>query len=147
MTVFQPDSTLTNIKTELGAIVTAQVGGITRVYTTEPDGLPEDGSVVVGSPQFKVDEVYSGKLDIPLMFPVTAYFMRRGDGEDIIKAESYFLPMILAFSAWVNMNLDQNTILIEVTSGGVVQLLYAGQAARGLRVNVAVRTEFNIPLS
>jgi hypothetical protein len=141
---FNPGNTVADLKTALGNIASTQIAGITRVYTNEPDGPPEDNSVIVGSPQFKVLDETVSKGKVVFTFPIRYCVTRRGDGEDIVKVESYFLPFMLAYSAWSNQNLDPDAFICLVTSGGIAQFVYAGQTVRALIVNVSVTTEFNV---
>lgn len=147
MTTYSPDNTIANLKNALANIAITQIPTITRPYVSEPDGPPEDGSIVVGVPKWRVTDDYSGKLQVELKFPVRYCVIRRGDGEDIVKAESYFLPLMLAYSSWVNQNLDTDAYITEITDGGVTQIVYALTVVRAAVVNVVVKTEFNIPLS
>lgn len=144
---YAPDSTIADIKTAIANVATTQISGVGRPYISEPDGPPEDGSVVVGSPQFKLTEDYSGKMQFRLVFPVKYCVRRRGDGEDIVQVESYFMPFILAYNSWANMNITSNVVLEEITGGGVQQYTYAGQVVRTIGFQVSVLAEFNIPLS
>lgn len=141
---FSPTTTISDLKTALGNIASSQITGITRVYTNEPDGPPEDNSVIVGSPQFKVIDETIGKVKVLLTFPLRYCVRRRGKGEDITEVESYFLPFILGFNAWSNQALDDDAFITSVTNGGVAQFVYAGQTMRALIVNVSVTTEFNV---
>lgn len=147
MTVFNPDNTILNIKNALANIAATQISGVTRTYAEEPDGPPEDGSVVVGSPQFRIEDNTSGKIKVRFKFPVSFLTTRRGQGEDLVLVESYFGPFLLAFNSWANQNLDTDAYQTETDSGGVAQVIYAQQTMRALVVNVSVVTEFNIPLS
>jgi hypothetical protein len=144
---FNPGNTIADLKTAIGAIATSQITGITRVYANEPDGPPENGSLIVGSPRFEVVDDTNAKLKVRLTFPLRLCFRRDSRGEDIVKCESYTLPMILAYSSWVNQTLDSDSFLTEVKDGGTVQFVYADQTMRALLVNVTVLTEFNIPTS
>lgn len=147
MTTFSPGTTISDLKDAIGSIATSQITGIVRVYTNEPDGPPENGSLIVGSPRWEVLDDTNGKLKVRLTFPLRMCFRRKGNGEDIVAAESYTLPFILAYSSWVNQFLDSDAMLVEVKDGGTVQFNYADQMMRALLVNVSVLTEFNIPLS
>lgn len=144
---FSPDTTLTDIKAAIGAVATSQITGIARVYVSNPDGPPENNSVVVGTPTFEVQDDTVGKLKVNLTFPC-AYVTRRKDGrEDVLIAESYFLPIILAYSSWANQELTTNSYITRVEKGGIGQATYSSQVFRCLLFVVHVVAEFNIPVS
>lgn len=147
MTLFQPDNTVANVKAALAAVITNNVANVTRVYTSEPDGPPEDNSVVIGGVAFRPTDYTSGKMQVVFKFPVRFCRRRRGQGEDLVTVESYFMPFMLAFNSWANQNLDTDTYVTEVENGGVVQIAYAGTPIRALALTVSVKAEFNIPLS
>jgi hypothetical protein len=144
---FSPDTTLTDIKSAIGSVATNQITGISRVYVSNPDGPPENGSIVVGTPTFQVEDDTTAKLKVNLTFPC-AYVVRRKDGrEDVLNAESYFLPIILAYSSWANQDLTTNSYITRVEKGGIGQATYSGQVFRCLLFVVHVVAEFNIPVS
>jgi hypothetical protein len=67
---FSPDTTITDIKSAIGSVATNQITGISRVYVSNPDGPPENGSIVVGTPTFQVEDDTSceaeGQSDVPM---------------------------------------------------------------------------------
>lgn len=147
MTVYQPDNTVKNIKEALGAVASSQVANVSRVYTKEPEGPPEDHSIVVGSPTFRMLDDTNAKMQMEFVFPVSYCVIRRQLGEDIDDVESYFLPMLYAYSAWTNQNLTPEAFITGIDRGGAIQANYSGQIVRAIRMLIKVVTEFNIPVS
>lgn len=147
MTIFMPDDAVKNLKVALGNIGSSQVANVTRVYTTEPDKPPEDNSIVVGSPTFDVLSDTNAKLMVKFIFPVSYCVRRKGEGEDVDEVESYFMPMLMAYSSWANQELTDDAFITSVKKGGVIQVGYSGQIVRAIRLNIELTTEFNIPVS
>lgn len=147
MTVYQTSPTVLNIKNALVNVALLNVAGVLRGYATEPDAPPEGGSVVVGSPTFRVKDDTNAKMLIDWVFPVYYCSIRRSLSEDVDDVESYFLPMLQAYSSWGNQELTPDAFITSVISGGVTQKPFSGQVFRVLIINVMVTTEFNIPTS
>lgn len=146
MTVYQTSTTVSDIKNALANIAATQVAGIVRTYATEPDAPPEGGSVVVGSPTFRVMDDTNAKMLIEWVFPLFYCAVRRSMSEDVDDVESYFLPMLQAYSAWPNQEITPDAFITSVLSGGVTQKPFSAQVFRVLIINVKVTTEFNIPV-
>lgn len=147
MTVFQPSDTVKNLKTGLGAVGSTQIANVERVYPTEPVGPPENHSLVVGSPTFRVLDDTNAKMLIEWTFPVSYCCQINTENEDVDEVESYFLPLLLAYSSWANQNLSDDAFITSVDRGGVIQASYSGLIVRAIRILVKLTTEHNIPVS
>ena len=147
MTVYQPSTTIADLRAAIGNLASSQIANVARVYTTEPDGPPEDHSIVVGSPTWRILSDTNAKMLVEFTFPVSYCVIRRQLGEDVDDVESYFLPMLFAFSSWANQDLTDDAFITDVDKGGVIQVGYSGEIVRAIRMLIKVTTEFNIPVS
>lgn len=141
------DNLISPIATQLAAILTQQIG-VVRVYTEAPDGPPENNSAVIPPPSFKVLDDTNGKLRLKLSFAIKHLIRRAKMSESLTAAQHYYLPYLQAFSAWKNQGLYDGTknLAREVTpiSGGLVQMVEAGQVFIAFTCNVDVTVDLNI---
>lgn len=147
MTVFQPSPTIADMKAALGNIGSSQIANISRVYLTEPMGPPEDHSLVIGSPTFRTLDDTNAKMLVEWTFPISYCVQVNTENEDVDEVETYFLPMLMAYSSWANQVLTQDAFICSVDRGGVIQVGYSGQIVRAIRFMIKLTTEFNIPVS
>lgn len=146
MPTFSPQDVISPLVHQL-ALVAQQISGIGRVYETEPDNPPEDGSVLFPLVSFESPDDTNGKFYIKLTFNVM-YCKRRSRGtQDIPAIYQYVLPFLQAYSAWANQSLNDEAISVTVKKGGVTQFTHGTQVFRALLTTVEVLTEFNITLS
>lgn len=145
--MFSPDTTLGDIKHQIGLIASGQITGVGRIYEQEPDTPPEDGSVIVAMRKFKVESDTNGKLKLRITFGLFYCKRRKRTTQDMPAVEQYLMPFLSAYSAWGNQTLNNDAELVGVSDGGVVQQPIAGEIYRCLVVNVDVLTEYNIPTS
>lgn len=144
------DDVIAPITHQLAAILTNQLG-IGRVYEQAPDGPPEDQSIVIPPPTFKLMSDTNGKLALRLTFAIRYLVRRKRLADSISAAQLYLIPLIQAFSAWANQGLYDGTRNlareVNAASGGVVQLVESGQAFIAAVCNVDVLVDLNINTS
>jgi hypothetical protein len=145
------DSVIGPITAQIANIIQTQIAGTVRVYTTPPDGPPEDGSAVVAPPNFKVVEDTNGKLCLKLSFPIRHVIRRKKFGDSLALAQQYIIPYLMAFSAWRNQSLYNGTTNlareVNPNSGGIIQFVESGQVYVAVLINVDVLVDLNIDTS
>jgi hypothetical protein len=148
MPLYSPDSTLIEqIITALANIARNQISGISYVYEQPPDGPPDDMSVLIPLNSYKILDDTNGKLYISMIFGIRLMIRRGVFSENIMTAYSYVRPFLQAYAAWGNQTLGGLSTSVCPKSGGVTQMIEAGQPFAALITNVEVLTEYNIPTS
>jgi hypothetical protein len=146
--MYCPDATLIQqVITALADIARQQLSGISYVYEQPPDGPPDDMSVLIPLNSYKVLGDTNAKLYISMVFGIRLMLRRGVFSENITTAYSYVRPFLQAYSAWGNQTLGGLAQGVAPKSGGVSQMIEAGQPFVAMIINVEVLLEYNIPTS
>lgn len=155
MTVFSPDSTIANIKSDLAQIAKNNIGGLdpNLIYATAPDGPPESGGVTFELDKIDLLDDTNAKLILKFEFLVVYHTRRTMNGEDRILCESYTMPFFLAYNSWANQELtpsngfNSNAYDLTCAKGQIAQRAYAQNFFMVLATRLSVLYEFNTPTS
>ena len=149
MTVYQPsDAWIGPIITSFYTMISSQVGGLSRIYTVEPDGDLEDNSALIPEPTWEVKGDTNAKLYLVIHFGIRHIVSRSPDVEDSFPAaRAYLYPYLMTLSTWANQSMSGNAIQMTIKKGGLGQWEHSGIIYTALLLQVDVLTEFNIPLT
>lgn len=148
-TVYSPqDVWIGPIINSFYSMINAQVGGLSRIYTVEPDGDLEDNSALIPEPTWEVKGDTNAKLYLCIHFGIRHVITRSPGVEDSFPlARAYLYPYLMTLATWANQSMNGNAISIVIKKGGLGQWEHAGIVYTALLLQVEVLTEFNIPIT
>lgn len=139
------DSLVTPLAEALGTVA-QQIQGVSLVYTTPPDGAPEDGSVLIVLREWEVEGDTNYKLRVNLVFEVLHLFLRNDLSQALANAYPYVPAWFTVLTAASNNELGGLAITVSLLThkGSVKGFEWAGDPYIAISNMVGVLTEFPI---
>jgi hypothetical protein len=147
MPSFVPTDALVGPIIQQLAGIAGQIQGVGRLYTTPPEGEPEDNSVLFPLKHWRILDDTNAKLKVELTFSILHLFRRNRMEDAYPRAQTFLTAWWNALADWSNLTLGGLAISTTIKDGGMGMVEWADQPYLALTHTITVLTEFNIPLN